>query len=369
MVPPSRSFASALCWAAVLGLPVIHEAANPNQKHFHGPLRPPFTPGDAITPALGGKEMATLEAGGIVTASTTEGDTGAGCAVEDIAAPPDVVWSQLLTFETYPNKVPKVKTCANYEVVTTATTEDQKTRYVVGVVPGLSMEYYLHHVFHPKAQALTWTLDYDKRSDIDDCHGIWKVRPHPDRPDWSRVEYAADLRLRGGCPKFVLDMLTKKALVDACTWLKVESEAQHAREAAARPARAGVAAPLLETPLVGGLELAPVFASAIKVRDDVGDAVEDALSDLEYTVVDLGNAALRRATDALKTFPGFRDRLSKPVVDSVVGFVNDVPGRRRRQIKVAALAPKTQRQIRLRAAAERRDARDRARDAAKRRSR
>ena len=137
-------------YALLACAPLVASGADSSKPHFHGPLRAPFEPTEAIAPPLGSAELAKLAEGGIVTVSTNTGGQGLGCAVEDIAAPPEVVWSQLLTFETYPDKVPKVRTCTNYEVSKTSAQELMKTKYVVGIVPGMSMEYYLHHVFHPK---------------------------------------------------------------------------------------------------------------------------------------------------------------------------------------------------------------------------
>ena len=329
----------------------LASGADPKKPHFHGPTRAPFAPSDSIAPELGSGDLAKLEEGGIVTVQSSQGSNGGGCAVEVIRAPPDVVWSQLLTFETYPTKVPKVKSCANYEVTKEAGAELMKTRYVVGVVPGLSMEYYLRHVFHPDENALTWTLDYERESDIDDCHGIWKVVPHPERPDWSRVEYAADLKLRGGCPQFVIDLLTKKALVDACTWLKVESEKQHAEELAsgASPVRRfaaqrnGGGGPPVQL-VARAVSGAPkhLYEACEATARFAGDLVEDTLADLEQGVVDFGNFALRSATETLHRIPGFRETMAKPLLQLNRAY-NDVPGPDPRPVHVAELAPKTQR--------------------------
>ena len=322
--------AALLCGvAAVFG-------GDPTKPHFHGPTRTPFDPKDDIAPPLKSADLAKLADGEIITVQSSDATSGGGCAVEDIRAPPDVVWSQLLTFETYPDKVPKVRECANYEVTKSSDEEVMKTRYGVKVVPGLSMEYYLRHVFHPRKNALTWTLDYEKQSDIDDCHGIWRVVPHPERPEWSRVEYAADLKLRGGCPQFVIDILTKKALVDACTWLKVESEKQYAGEVASGRG-AAPSGP-------GGFP--KVFVDAPRrLFDNAGEVIDDVLGDIEQGVVDLGNSALKSATDALSMIPGFRERVSAPLRDLTRAY-NDVPGPDPVAVPVAQFAPKGRRWLR-----------------------
>lgn len=198
-------------------------AADFSKPHPHRATRPPFKPDTVIVPKLARAELETLAAGQIVLKQAKhETAGGVGVAIEDVAAPPKVVWDQLLSFETYPSKVPRVKVCENYEVKT----NELKTRFVVKVCPGYTMEYYCHHVYSPAYRSLTWTLDYDKTSDIDDVHGIWRVVPHPSKRGWSRVEYSADIRVNPRVPSFIVDILTKKALREACAWVKTESELQ-----------------------------------------------------------------------------------------------------------------------------------------------
>ncbi|KAJ8608972.1 hypothetical protein CTAYLR_008965 [Chrysophaeum taylorii] len=211
-----------------VGLFPLALAAEFGVPHPHRETREPFT---ATTPfpKLSSTDLATLSEGNVVLKQTNGKSSGVGVAVEDVAAPPAIVWSQLLSFETYPSKVPRVKVCENYA----ASARELKTRFVVHVCPGYNMEYFVRHVRNDNA--LTWTLDYDHRSDIDDVHGIWRVSPHPDKRDWSRVEYSADLRLKIGVPGFILDTLTKKALREACTWIKTESEKQYQNSSGDHP--------------------------------------------------------------------------------------------------------------------------------------
>lgn len=241
-------------------------AADFSKPHPHRETRPPFKPDTVIVPKLGASELETLAAGQIVLKQAKH-DTpgGVGVAIEDVAAPPKVVWDQLLSFETYPSKVPRVKICENYEVKN----HELKTRFVVKVCPGYTMEYYCHHVYSPAYRSLTWTLDYDKTSDIDDVHGIWRVIPHPSKRGWSRVEYSADIRVNPRVPSFIVDILTKKALREACAWVKTESELQNQKDR-------------------------PRFASAWSF-------VDSGLRDVEASVVDAVAALQRRGQRMLAT--------------------------------------------------------------------
>lgn len=188
--------------------------------HPHRETRAPFNADSRIIPRLSSSDIETLEKGEVVLKQSQAKNSGVGAAVEDVDAPPSVVWSQLLSFDTYPSKVPRVKVCENYHV----SKRELKTRFVVRVCPGYNVEYFVKHVH--SGNALVWTLDYDHSSDIDDVHGIWRVTPHPHKRGWSRVEYSADLRVRVAVPGFILDTLTNKALKEACAWVKTESEKQ-----------------------------------------------------------------------------------------------------------------------------------------------
>jgi len=199
-------------------------AADFSSPHPHRETRAPFRPESKVVGSLSSSELEVLDRGEVVLKQSKGKAGGVGVAVEDVEAPPSVVWSQLLSFETYPTKVPRVKVCENYEV---NENRELKTRFVVHVCPGYNVEYFVRHVYAPHSNALVWTLDYDKASDLDDVHGIWRVEPHPSKRGWSRVEYSADLRLKLGVPSFIVDILTKKALKEACHWVKLESEAQY----------------------------------------------------------------------------------------------------------------------------------------------
>lgn len=203
-------------------------AADFGKPHPHRETRAPFAADSKIAPVLDSEDLATLARGEVVLKQSRGSSRGVGVAVEDVAAPPNVVWGQLLDFGSYASKVPRIKVCENYEVSGC----ELKTRFVVQACPGYSVEYFVRHVYAPHANALVWTLDYDRKSDLDDVHGIWRVTAHPTHSGWSRVEYSADLRLKLGVPGFIVDTLTKKALREACSWVKLASEKDFANSGA-----------------------------------------------------------------------------------------------------------------------------------------
>ena len=141
---------------------------------------------------------------------------------QDISSPTSSVWSQILDFNSYVGKVPKLKTCNTYATESEEDHKRLKVKMVIGVLPGYSYTCYYDHKFYPSKNSLTWSLDYEKYSDFDDVQGHWHVEDVGDRR--CRVFYAADLKMRGKVPGPVMNILSKKALREATGWVKRESE-------------------------------------------------------------------------------------------------------------------------------------------------
>jgi hypothetical protein len=136
-----------------------------------------------------------------------ESDAGGGViCVQDIEAPKDAVWNQILRMDDYVKKVPKVLECKNYDVRKgEGGNFIMKTKQRLGVLPGYSVstcicsfsnasacwseltpsaltfpcnkqyENYYEHTYAPDKDSLVWRLDYNKRSDFDDVAGHWYV--------------------------------------------------------------------------------------------------------------------------------------------------------------------------------------------------
>ena len=152
---------------------------------------------------------------------------GRGLAVQDIAAPPDVVWGRILDFKRYPKMVENVKECSVYE----SKGGHIKTRFVIGTF-AISIEYFSDHVVNKKQGWMTWTLDYSKESELHDSVGFWFVEKHPAKEGWTRLYYSVDLAVSGWVPGFVEDMLREEGLTRATSWVKKEAEAVQRKKAA-----------------------------------------------------------------------------------------------------------------------------------------
>lgn len=85
----------------------------------------------------------------------------------------------------------------------------------------IQYESYYDHTFYPEQDSMTWTLDYDKTSDMDDVSGHWHLE---EREGGTRVFYACDISLKGSVPGPVLNYLSKAALKSATSWVKKQSE-------------------------------------------------------------------------------------------------------------------------------------------------
>jgi len=71
---------------------------------------------------------------------------------------------------------------------------------------------------------VTWTLDYDKKSDLDDSVGYWYVQENSNVDKLTRVYYSVHVKVPEWLPSFAVDMLKTKALKSATAWVKVEAE-------------------------------------------------------------------------------------------------------------------------------------------------
>ncbi|CAM9273230.1 unnamed protein product [Phaeothamnion confervicola] len=160
---------------------------------------------------------------------------GRAIAVQDVHAPPEYVWDRILDFPAYPKMVPKVAACYNYFTQTLRNnTQVIKTRLKLNVF-GVKFDNFIYHTYYPSLDSMTWTLDYSRRSTLDDSVGFWYIVPHPQReikPDWTRVYYSCQLGIPSWVPGIVIGYLNKKAIKEANSWVKKESEALYSKDLA-----------------------------------------------------------------------------------------------------------------------------------------
>lgn len=197
--------------------------------HPHRGKLKPFKRGKPESIKLGSSEEKLLESGQPWFSTSQSGNTGTGKAVVDVAAPPEIVWHQLLDFNTYPQKAPKVSTCKIYKRQKEGFGKEHIfVHFVSPVLPGYRFQYFCDHTYEKSKKSLTWCLDYDRLSDFEDVQGHWHVEPHPTKAEWSRVFYEVRLMVPKFLPKVIIKVLTTKAISDATTWVRVASEKEAA---------------------------------------------------------------------------------------------------------------------------------------------
>jgi hypothetical protein len=121
----------------------VHCKIDRNVQHGHRGKLQPYLPGPFQGMQLSQEDERTLTTGSPVMKQTIpkDGSTGgAAICVQDVQAPLQAVWYQILDMDHYTSKVKKVIGCQNYHVQTQA---DQtirfKTKQVLGVLPGYSV--------------------------------------------------------------------------------------------------------------------------------------------------------------------------------------------------------------------------------------
>ncbi len=189
------------------------------KPHPHQGILPPYEP-VAMDIILDEEQLEELADGDLVQMTIeNEKAGGRGIGVIDIAAPTDTVWSRIKGFEHYPEWVGPVDFCEVYhQAGDTINTHVKISGFLY------SYEYYLTNFFWPEQNMLTWTLDYSRESEFDDCVGAWYVEAHPDKDGWSRAWFSSDLKLNSPLPGFLMNFIRKKGIRDAISWVKEQSE-------------------------------------------------------------------------------------------------------------------------------------------------
>jgi hypothetical protein len=221
-----------------------HVSFSSAEVHPHSGKVTPFKAGDPGV-KLNGSALKTLSSGKPYSTQIQSASGGRGIVVQDVQAPVDVVWGKILDFNRYDKMVPKTAESEIYK--TENLRQGQKhiwVRMKVGF-PMLKLQFFVKHLYDPKKNSMTWTLDYSEKSDFDDSAGYWYVVKHPDRPDHTRLFYSVEVSMFPWVPQFVMDFMSKQALTDATGWVKKVSELEYSKQqggAVTKPAASTVPA-------------------------------------------------------------------------------------------------------------------------------
>jgi len=213
-------------------------AADPTQPHSHQGVLTAFPRGGYRKAGivLDSRVEERLRSSPVVTVKNTADGVIRSTSIQDVSAPPEVVWKLLLDFNAYPKFIEGIKSCKPYKSqwnLAGAHIVCADYRLRVGT---FTLQYFLEHTHEPLKQCMTWTLDYSRASDVHDSVGYWHVVPHN---GGARVFYATDSVLPAWIPgpikatfaRIAMSKATAR-LPDACR------DAMQAKEQA-RPTRLG----------------------------------------------------------------------------------------------------------------------------------
>ena len=192
-------------------------AADPNASHPHQGIITKFIdPGRAkLTLA----EQATLLSGQAVYKQTKHDNVNRGTAIFDVAASQETVWQVITNFQQYPKWIQEI---SGTEVYMSAG-RNIYVDFTISVYM-VNVQYYIKHDYQPEKSYMTWTLDYSRKSDLDDSAGYWLVYTSPTETGKTRVEYSIILRIGPLIPDFIETILTDKGIENATKWVKKGAE-------------------------------------------------------------------------------------------------------------------------------------------------
>jgi ribosome-associated toxin RatA of RatAB toxin-antitoxin module len=229
-------------WIAVFVVAAPTWAADATKPHDHqGSLKP--YPEPPPPPQLSAAELAVLASGKPVMRTLDGAAGGRGAAVFRVNAPPEVTWKVINNFAAYPTYISEVKSCEVYN----RSGNNIDTAFTIKAL-GVSVEYFIRHRFHQAERWGTWTLDYNRLSDVDDSVGFWRVTPVEGNPNQSQVEYSIDVILKGWVPGFVRTMMVDNGVTTATEWVTRAAEKRWEKQQAKAAATPPVEAPVAPAP-------------------------------------------------------------------------------------------------------------------------
>ena len=139
-----------------------------------------------------------------------------------VAAPPGLIWTLLSDFESYPIWIEDVLETEIYR----RRGEEVMVRFLVRYGSG-ELTYYARHRYPGERLGWgTWTLDFSRKSDLNDTVGFWRIDPVVDASGSSDVAYSASVRWNGWFTALLSDLIARRGLRVATEWVKTQAEKQ-----------------------------------------------------------------------------------------------------------------------------------------------
>ena len=192
-------------------------AADPNAPHPHQGIIPKFI--DPSPALISPEEKETLVSGKPVYQQTRYNDIDRGTAIFDVAASQKTIWEVFTSFQNYPEWIKEISATEIY------LSEEQYilVDFTLSVYL-VDVQYYIKHDYQPNKGTMTWTLDYNRKSDLNDSAGHWLVYTSPADTAKTRVEYSVALIIGPAIPSFIETILTDKGIKNATKWVTKNAE-------------------------------------------------------------------------------------------------------------------------------------------------
>ena len=192
-------------------------AASVDEPHPHRGVLPPIASAPAPV-VLTAEERERLKRGKHIERHTKSDQGGSGIAVQYINASPEIIWATILSYHRYTDWVKNVVGCSVYQKEGTTLYVDMETSLL-----GFRNRVFTKNAVRKDQGYMSWTLDYDRKSDVNDLVGYWRVQPVEGMPGVTRLEHSNSISIRG-VPGFLVNYMTRDALSDGTAWVKREAE-------------------------------------------------------------------------------------------------------------------------------------------------
>jgi len=170
-----RPLCAACCLLATLS-GVHARGADASRPHTHSGQLAKYTAQapSAYGLSVEGVPLEKLRSGKPVLRMTSvAGGFKRSVSIQDVNAPPSVVWGRIMDLPKYPKMVAGCVECEPYRTEKgSGGAQVVYSRYKIRAA-GLTMEYFMKHIYEPKKQCMTFHLDYDRFSELSDTVGYW----------------------------------------------------------------------------------------------------------------------------------------------------------------------------------------------------
>ena len=200
------------------------QAASADKPQGHtGLITPISSAPDAVR--LTDEERQILASGKHVERHTKNDSGGSGVAIQYIQASPADIWATILSYHRYKSWVKNVVHCAVYNKDGNDIYVDMQTSIL-----GFKSQIFTKNTVRKDLGYMAWTLDYSRKSDVNDLVGYWRVEPVSEQPGTTKLEHSNSVMIKG-VPGFLVNYMTRDALSEGTSWVKREAEKRAASTA------------------------------------------------------------------------------------------------------------------------------------------